>query len=36
MSGNEPKPANMIEANNTGDGAITASLDNTCTYDEEI
>ena len=34
MSGNEPKPANMIEANNTGDGAITASLDNTCTYDE--
>lgn len=34
MSGNEPKPANMVEANNTGDGAITASLDNTCTYDE--
>lgn len=33
MSGNEPKPANMIEANNTGDGAISESLANTCTVD---
>ncbi|MDE6585474.1 MAG: InlB B-repeat-containing protein [Clostridia bacterium] len=33
MSGNEPKPANMIEANNTGDGAISASIANTCTVD---
>lgn len=31
MSGNEPKPANMLEYNNTGTGAITASIDNTCT-----
>lgn len=31
MSGNEPKPGNMLEYNNTGDGAITASIENTCT-----
>lgn len=33
MSGNEPKAANMIEYGNTGDGSITSSIDNTCTYD---
>lgn len=32
MSGNEPKPENMLEYNNTGDGAISASIANTCTY----
>ncbi len=31
MSGNEPKPENMLEYNNTGDGAITESIANTCT-----
>lgn len=31
MGGNEPKAANMKEYNNTGDGAITASIANTCT-----
>lgn len=31
MSGNEPNPLNMLEYNNTGAGAIAASLDNTCT-----
>lgn len=31
MSGNEPKPANMLEYNNTGASAITTSIDNTCT-----
>lgn len=34
MSGNEPKPANMIEAGNTGAGAVAASVANTCTVDE--
>lgn len=32
MSGNEPKPENMLEYNNTGAGAIDKSLANTCTY----
>lgn len=32
MSGNDPKPENMLEYNNTGDGAISASIPNTCTY----
>lgn len=31
MSGNEPKPANMIEYNNSGEGAVETSIDNTCT-----
>ena len=31
MSGNEPKPANMLEYNNTGAGAVNSSIDNTCT-----
>lgn len=30
-----PKPANMLEYNNSGDGAITSSLANTCTYMDE-
>ncbi len=32
MSGNNPKPENMLEYGNTGDGAITESIVNTCTY----
>lgn len=32
MSGNEPKPGNMLEYGNTGAGAIEASIANTCTY----
>lgn len=32
MSGNNPKPENMLEYGNTGDGAITESIANTCTY----
>ena len=31
MSGNEPKAANMLEGNNTGAGALSASVANTCT-----
>lgn len=31
MSKNDPKPEYMIEYNNTGDGAISESLANTCT-----
>lgn len=33
MSGNEPKPENMLEYNNTGDGAVSESIANTCTVD---
>ncbi len=29
---NEPKPEYMMEYNNDGDGKITASIENTCTY----
>ena len=32
MSGNEPKPENMLEYGNTGDGSINESIANTCTY----
>ncbi len=32
MSGNEPKAENMLEYNNTGAGAMSESIANTCTY----